>query len=98
MQELKGCSGAMSRLLPIALHASLAFNLVQAIGKSKLFCSLSWEHFLEMYINTLSDITEARDGVFGEQSWRNAAPAGWKSAQREVILKLNHRFVREAFK
>jgi len=98
MQELRECSGAISSLLPMATHASLAFSFTQAIGRSKVFCALSWEHFLEMFVSVLSDITERDSDRFGEHFWKDAAPAEWTLAQREVILKLNHKFVQEAFK
>ena len=99
MQELRDCSDTMSNLLPIAMHASLSFDTAQKIAATKVFCTLSWEHFIEIFTKTLSDFTEVdKSSKDGESFWKSATEKDREEVQNEIIMKLNCGLVQEAFR
>lgn len=98
MQGLKDCRDTMSGLLPIALHASLSYDITQKIRKTKPFYTLSWPHFMEIFTKSLSGLSQEGNDKYGGSLWKNGTEQEQKFAQNEIISRLNHGLVQEAFK
>lgn len=97
MQEMKDCSATLSGLMPIAFHASLSFNMTQTISATKLACTISWEHFMDNFMRILSEFVQ-EDEKHDESFWKSVTEVERQRIVDEIIARLNHGLVQEAFR
>ena len=97
MAELREYCQRLSAILPVAVHAALAYSMVRQLAGMKPQCLLSWDHFMELFAKALSDYVEANPDMVSIALWKKEY-SKQKNALHEIKRKLNQVLVQDMFR
>lgn len=97
MEHLREYFQRLSAILPVAMHAALAYNVTCQLAEKKPQGLLSWDHFMELFAKALSDYVESNPDVTSIALWKKD-DSKKKSAVHALIKQMDHVLVQDMFR